>query len=160
MGNEKVRQLDSYLSNMDTLFKGLYETFQKQKLLKRGELKAIPGIYVFYNGTEPIYVGRADNIKLRIQYHTRPSSGSQSATFAFNLAKLEFDEKIKESKLGREDIMKLEGFSERFTKHKEDLHASSIRCIEIKNDIIQTMFEPYLALKLGTYPHNNTFENH
>jgi len=146
----KVNQATSYLFDMDILFKELYEGFKKQKLLKRAELKPIPGIYVFYNDEKPIYVGRANNIKLRIQYHTRPSSGSESASFAFNLTKLEFEEKINESKIGRDAIMKLEGFSDRFTKHKEDLHASRIRCIEIENDIIQTMFEPYLALKLGT----------
>jgi len=34
------------------------------------------------------------------------------------------------------------------------------RCIYLENDILQTMFEPYLAFKLETYPINNTFENH
>lgn len=157
---EKLSQINSRLPIMDKLFIDLYETFIAQPMVTKENVPRIPGIYVFYKDEQPIYVGRANNIRERIYRHTRPSSSDQSANFAFNLAKLEFDEKIKESKIGRKAIMKLPDFFDKFTQFKIELSASSIRCIEIENDIIQTMFEPYLALKLGTYPVNNNFDNH
>jgi hypothetical protein len=151
---------DSYQNNMDMLFADLYNEFKEQKTVNRENLPTFGGIYVFYQNEIPIYVGRADNIRKRIQLHTRPSSGSESANFAFNLAKLDFIEKLSETKIGRKELMKDEDFIKAFSGHKEMLFASSIKCIRVDNDIIQTMFEPYLALKLGTYPKNNSFKNH
>jgi hypothetical protein len=151
---------DSYQNNMDMLFADLYNEFKEQKTVNRENLPTFGGIYVFYQNEIPIYVGRADNIRKRIQLHTRPSSGSESANFAFNLAKLDFIEKLSETKVGRKELMKDEDFIKAFSGHKEMLFASSIKCIRVDNDIIQTMFEPYLALKLGTYPKNNSFKNH
>jgi len=155
-----MQNIDAYLENMDTLFLELYREFQKQPTVARDNLPPFGGIYVFYQNERPIYVGRADNIRKRIQLHTRPSSGSESANFAFNLAKLDFIEKLSETKFGRKELMKDEDFIKAFSGHKEMLFASTIKCIRVDNDIIQTMFEPYLALKLGTYPKNNCFKNH
>ena len=45
------------------------------------------GIYVFYENNEPLYVGRSDNIRRRIQMHSRPSSPAGSANFAFILTR-------------------------------------------------------------------------
>ena len=116
-----------------------------------------PGIYVFYNEfDQPIYVGGTDNIRTRIQHHTREGSKHGSATFAFNLAKKDYGE-IKKS---RNELDKDEKFIELLLNHKKKLHQYNIRYIEIRNDVLQTMVEPYLAYKLGTYPDNNTFENH
>jgi hypothetical protein len=159
-GLSKVEQVFPYIAAMDALFKDMLQMFQDQPFVTRNELPSYAGIYVFYRDGLPIYVGRADNIRRRIQGHTRASSGSESANFAFNLAKLELFEKVSESKLGRKQLMTMPGFRDIFSKHKADLHASQLRCVQIENDIIQTMFEPYLAIKLGTYPHNNIFDNH
>ena len=157
---EKIVEVSPYLSFMDVLFNELFEKFQSQPMLDRQNLPQFAGIYVFYENEEPIYVGRANNIKKRISGHTLPSSGHNSANFAFNLARLEFEESLSESKKGRETLMENPNFFVKFSKFKKQLFASKIKCIEIQNDIIQTMFEPYLALKLGTYPINNNFDNH
>ena len=156
---EKLEQLKPYQKEMDSLFQELYEEFEKSVLLKRTELPTCRGIYVFYENGKPIYVGRANNIRKRIQWHTRESSGSESASFAFNLAKKEY---AKESEINkkRKELMQIEEFIEIFRKHKLNLKNIELKCIPIENDILQTMFEPYLAFKLGTYPINNTFENH
>ncbi|WP_026705277.1 GIY-YIG nuclease family protein [Flavobacterium soli] len=156
---EKLEQVKPYLAEMDSLFKELYDEFNNSDLVKRNELPTYRGIYVFYEKGKPIYVGRANNIRKRIQWHTRKSSGSESASFAFNLAKIEYVKNGKISKK-RKELMQIEEFIEIFTKHKLKLINIEFKFIAIQNDILQTMFEPYLALKLGTYPINNTFENH
>ncbi len=156
---EKLQQLEPYLIPMDFLFKDLFEKFTQSALVKRNRLPTYAGIYVIYENELPIYVGRANNIRRRIQWHTRESSGSESASFAFNLAKLEYV-KNNEIKKRRKELMQIEEFIEIFKKHKLNLTNLEFRCIQVENDILQTMFEPYLALKLGTYPINNTFENH
>ncbi|MDN3673264.1 GIY-YIG nuclease family protein [Flavobacterium branchiarum] len=155
---EKLNQLKSYEIEMDSLFRDLYEEFNTTPFLKRVDLPKVRGIYVFYENREPIYVGRTNNIRSRIQLHTRKSSGSESASFAFNLAKKEYPKNEKPMK--RKEFMQIDEFKEIFIKHKLNLSNIEYRCIAVENDILQTMFEPYLAFKLGTYPANNTFENH
>ena len=157
---QKLNQIKDLIPEMDKLFKTLYRKFLAAPILSRDSIPKTPGVYAFYKNGKPIYVGRANNIKKRIYGHTRPSSGHYSANFAFNLAKLELTERLSESKIGRKALMEDEDFVKRFFKFKSELFASNIRCIEIENDIIQTMFEPYLALKLNTYPVNNNFDNH
>lgn len=155
---EKIEQLKPYGEKMDSLFKELYNEFISSDFKTRSELPTYRGVYAFYKNKNPIYVGRSNNIKKRIHWHTRESSGSESASFAFNLAKKDY----RESKIAktRKELMQIEEFVEIFKAHKINLRNIEFRCIEIQNDILQTMFEPYLALKLKTYPTNNTFENH
>src|SRR5689334_7826046 len=50
------------------------------------QLRDVPGIYSFWERDEPLYIGRTNTIRTRIQSHTRPGSGHNSATFAFLLA--------------------------------------------------------------------------
>lgn len=157
---EKFEHAQKHLSKMDVLFKDLYEEFEKSSPVKKDNLPKYRGIYVFYQNGQPIYVGRANNIRNRIQWHTRKSSGSESASFAFNLAKMEFEKQDSASKKKRAELMAISEFKDIFDNHKLKLSECEIKCVEIENDILQTMFEPYLALKLGTYPINNTFENH
>ncbi len=155
---ELLNEIKPHADKMDDLFLGLYEKLKNSKPLMRDELpKSASGIYVFFNELdEPIYVGRTDDIRSRIQHHTRDGSKSGSATFAFNLAKREFGETNKSRKELDED----EKFIKIFLSHKQTLQKYSIRYLELRNDILQTMIEPYLAYKFGTYPFNNTFENH
>lgn len=158
--NEKLSEVKPYLKPMDNLFFQLYKKFLSQPLLNRLDLPSFGGIYAFYENARPIYVGRADNIKKRISGHCLPGSSHNSANFAFNLARIEFEEKLTESIAGRKALIEHPDFGDTFSKFKKQLSASKIRCIKIQNDIIQTMFEPYLALKLKTYPINNNFDNH
>lgn len=156
---EKILQVKQYEKEMDLLFKNLYEEFNKAVFVSRNQLPVYSGIYVFYENGKPIYVGRSNNIRNRIQWHTRESSGSESASFAFNLAKMDYSKKAEINK-SRKELMQIEEFLEIFRAHKLNLATIDFKCVEVENDILQTMFEPYLAFKLKTYPINNTFENH
>lgn len=152
-----IKEIENDFTNF---FMSKYNEIIKSKLLKRDELPKKSGIYIFYeidnNNEIPIYVGRTNKIRDRIQYHTRMSSQSDSASFAFILAKSKFGE----TNLTRKELEKVQKFIEIFNEQKKRLNKCMFRCIEMENDILQTMFEPYLAYKLGTYPINNTFENH
>lgn len=156
--SEKRQLIKPFEAKMDSLFKIYLSEIENSGFLDRGNLPIYGGVYVFYKNSKPIYVGRADNIRKRIQWHTRKSSGSESASFAFNLAKNDYNKG--EFKKTRKELMEIEEFIEIFENHKLNLHDCVFKCIKIENDIMQTMFEPYLAYKLGTYPVNNTFENH
>ena len=47
-----------------------------------------------------------------------------------------------------------------FDKQKERVKDMYLKYIIVEHDILQTMLEPYLAYKLGTYPEYNKFETH
>lgn len=156
---DKLKQLNPYLPKMDLLFSDLILEFNKSELYTKKNLPSYSGIYVFYEENRPIYVGRANNIRKRVQWHTRKSSSSESASFAFNLSKIEFGKKSEITKK-RKELMQITEFLEIFEKHKYNLSLLQFKCVEIQNDVLQLMFEAYLAVKLETYPINNTFENH
>lgn len=61
------------------------------ELRSRDNLRGIPqrGVYVLYEESRPIYVGRSNRLGDRLLEHGRPSSTHNSAPFAFNLAKEE-----------------------------------------------------------------------
>ena len=61
---------------------------KNKPLLAKDELWGIPqkGVYVFYENNKALYVGRSNNLKLRIQQHGRKSSTHNQAQLAFNIA--------------------------------------------------------------------------
>ena len=64
------------------------------------------GMYVFYEDDKPMYVGRSDKLRKRILAHGRPKSGHTSATFAFILAKEEFELACPDCKLESDRLAK------------------------------------------------------
>jgi len=163
----KKTELQPYEAGLDKLFIEYYEKLEKAELYKLSELPkgVLPqngGLYVFYEGTEkPIYVGRTKNIRQRIQLHTRDSSKSESASFTFILAKIEYKLISKEvKKQTRKVLMDNIEFIPIFTKQKERVKNMHLKFILEEHDILQTMLEPYFAYKLKTYPDYNTFETH
>ena len=65
------------------------KTLTKDPPVPPSELKNISkkGMYVFYENGKAVYVGRAKNFRQRFGQHRRKSSGQESATFAFKIAK-------------------------------------------------------------------------
>ena len=111
------------------------------------------GIYVFYENEIPLYVGRTGRkgrFKTRLLEHGRPSSGHNTATFAFLIAK----EKAREHKIDLEksrDILEKDSeFKKLFLEAKERVSNMKIKVIEIDEPITQTLFEVYAALELET----------
>lgn len=164
---KKIIQFDPYVTHLDILFKDFMEKFQQSELLKisdlgKGALPTNGGIYVFYeNVDKAIYVGRTKNIRQRIQMHTRNSSDHYSASFTFNLAKMQYRLFVpEEKKLTRNDLMNDLAFIPIFNEQKFRVKNMHIKFFVEEHDILQTMLEPYFAFKLKTYPEFNTFETH
>jgi len=138
-------------------FPALFEELEKSPSCQRLEIpqNLTQGIYVFYENGEPQYVGRCGRkgrLKKRILEHSRPSSGHNTATFAFLIAKEELDKR--DPTLSRIDIEKTPEFHEA----KQKIALMQIKYLEIEDPITQTLFEVYAALELGT-PYNN-WETH
>ena len=115
------------------------------------------GIYVLYEHDKPMYVGRSDNLASRLLEHGQPSGGSETATFAFNIAKEGFPDS---KSISRKDLQKDTEFQHRFQSAKERVREMDVRVVEVKDPIEQTILEVYAHLELETDPRFNSFENH
>ncbi len=123
-----------------------------------------PGIYVLYEDDTPMYAGRSDHLKDRLLNHGRPSSGSESASFAFILAKEDFEKTelkaaaLKGQPRSRKELQNAPEFEPLFDAAKERVKKMSIRAVGIQDPIEQTIFEVYAHLQLRT-PYND-FNTH
>ena len=131
----------------------MYNMADRQAL--RRKLLASKGIYVLYELGRPMYVGRSDNLANRLLEHGRPSGGSETATFAFNIAKQEFPGS---TSMVRKDLQKDKEFQLLFDAAKERVRRMELRIVGVADPIEQTIFEVYAHLELQT-PFNS-FENH
>ncbi len=122
-------------------------------------LPANEGIYVFYEGDKPMYVGRSDRLRARLLQHGRASSRHGSAPFAFNIARKKFRATRPDSdSMSRSVLEQDSDFAPLFREAKQRVRRMGIRVVGIEDPIEQTIFEVYAHLKLGT-PFNS-FENH
>ena len=138
----------------------LLEQLVSSAALDRSKSRRLPkrGTYVFYEGGKALYVGRSNRMKDRILEHGRPSSHRYSATFAFRLAKEAAKQKgIDLGKTGAQ-LEEDAAFVDLFSQARERVSGMSVRAVEIKGAIGQTLFEVYAALELKT-PHND-FDSH
>ena len=117
------------------------------------------GIYVFFENGDPLYVGRSNRMKKRIKEHGWKSSTHHSAQFAFNLAKKAAEEIGIDIGRRRDELKKDATFARLFIEAKERISRMSIRVVEINDPIIQTNFEVYSSLALGTTQYKD-FDTH
>lgn len=131
----------------------LLKALKSQTSLTRDNLTDVPsqGIYVFYESGKPIYIGRSNRTKQRIQEHGRPSSMHNSATFAFRLAKEEMASRKDILKgITRRELETAPGFDRAFYEAKARVAEMKIRVIEIDDQVTQALFEIYASVKLNT----------
>jgi hypothetical protein len=113
---------------------------------------------VFYENGKPIYVGRSKNLRQRFRQHRHQSSGHNSATFAFMIARLDAEKEGVNIKRTREDLQNDPVFSPIFSKTKKRVSEMLIRVLPMDDPIEQTLFEVYAALELNT--EYNNWETH
>ena len=153
----------SYFKKIEQVEK-LFLVLRKMELVnERNEfnkitLPEIPGIYVFYEGKKPLYVGRTNSIKKRIGLHR--STDYRCATFALKLAK----EKAKAKNMGIEKfknnglLIKDPEFKKIYELMRKRISKMRIKYVEVKDSITQHLLEPYVHIILKT-PYND-FDNH
>ena len=110
----------------------------------------VKGVYCFYEDGKALYVGRTRNIRKRVLQHRRLRGRHNSAAFAFNIAKRDFEEDHQRKSLSRVELSKNPTFDRLFTQAKERVRKMSVRYVEINDPIEQTVFEVYAHMKLGT----------
>lgn len=118
------------------------------------------GIYLFSEGDKPLYVGRTNSLRQRLQQHCRPGSGHNSAPFAFRLAR-EARNVIKatyKAEGSRDQLVKEAEFATAFTAAKTRLRDMNIRVVEESDPLRQALLEMYVAVALEA-PYND-FDNH
>jgi excinuclease UvrABC nuclease subunit len=151
------RQFLSYVNKLPKLIKKL----KKSELINRTNLSHVPkkGVYVFYSDGRPAYVGRSNDMKARIQKHSRPSSGHNSATFAFLLAKEKADELGINTKMERKVLEKELSFQPLYYEAKIKVSNMPVRVVDIDDQVLQALFEVYASLELKTTKYND-FSTH
>jgi hypothetical protein len=141
---------------------GYMKKLNDSEFYDRGESQNFPdrGIYVFFENGKPLYVGRTDRMKERLMEHGRRSSGHNSATFAFILAKKDVENKSLKINLQQErGVLELDpAFKPVYDEMKDRVSKMQIKVVEVEDPVEQTFFEVYAALELET-PHN-VWENH
>jgi len=117
------------------------------------------GVYLFSDGEQHLYVGRTNTIKERLQNHCRPSSGHNSATFAFKLARkiTGMTKATYQAQGSRSELEEHPVFSPVFIQQKQLVRGMSVRFVSEPEAIRQALLEMYVAVSLGT-PHND-FDN-
>lgn len=152
------QEFQSYVDELPILFEELI----KKPLLAIKDHKDVPkmGIYVFYENGEPLYVGRTNRMKTRIQEHARPSSPYNSASFAFLIAKKEAANKGINIKRPSKDLVNNSEFDKIHKETKGRVSNMLVRFIEIKDQVSQTLFEVYASIELKTVHKFNKFDNH
>ena len=121
----------------------------------RNTLPASKGVYVLYEHGRPMYVGRSDKLADRLLEHGQPSGESETATFAFNIAKEGFPGS---ASMSRKGLQKVAQFKILFTAAKDQVRKMEVRVVGIQDPIEQAIFEIYAHMKLDT--RYNSFENH
>ena len=150
--------MNSEFKNIMDELPALMERLKKSTPFMKYDLKPTlsQGIYVFYEGDRPMYVGRSGRegrFKQRIMEHSRPRSGHNTATFAFLIAKKDAENTGIDLNKSRDDLQGDSDFEPLYTKAKERVSKMQARVIEIPDSITQTLFEVYAALELKT-PYN------
>ena len=149
-----VEKMPTYMERLEGCEPIRMFTKGERDLLRR-RIPDNVGIYVLYENGEPVYVGRSDKLADRLLSHGRPSSGSESATFAFNLARSECP---LYAAMSRQDLLRDAVFRRGFDSAKERVRRMEVRVVSLADPIEQTIFEVYAHLQLDT-PFNS-FENH
>ena len=119
-----------------------------------------PGIYLFSEGAQHLYVGRTSNLRNRLRAHCSSGSTHASAAFAFRIARA-VTGNLKATyrpEGSRASLAADPKFAAAFTAAKERLAAMDIRYVEESDPVRQTLLEVYAAVILRT-PYND-FENH
>jgi len=118
------------------------------------------GVYLFSERERPLYAGRSNRIRQRLQEHCRPSSTHNIAPFAFLLAR-EATGKTRASYTPSGSRRELEAdpvFREAFAQAKKRVAGMQVRYVEEPDSMRQALLEMYVAVALNT-PYNS-FETH
>jgi hypothetical protein len=118
------------------------------------------GVYLFSEQGAPLYVGRTNRMRPRLQEHCRPSSPHGSAPFAFKLAR-EATGRTEASYVSSGSRAQLEQdpeFKVAFERAKQRIGGMEVRFVEEADPLRQGLLEIYVAFTSGAK--YNDFDTH
>jgi len=116
------------------------------------------GIYLFSEGGRPLYVGRTNKLRKRLQCHTRDNHNQ--ATFAFLLARRETG-RLKASykpEGSRTALLSEPAFRAAFDAARRRITEMDVQFVEEPDPVKQTILEVFAAFQ--TQAEFNDFDNH
>ncbi|MEE8344890.1 MAG: GIY-YIG nuclease family protein [Woeseiaceae bacterium] len=116
------------------------------------------GIYLFSEKEKPLYVGRTNTLRTRLQQHTR--NNENQATFAFLLARHETG-RLQASyrpEGSRKDLLRNHEFRDAFDRARERIRNMDVQWVEEVDPTTQAILEIYSAHE--TEAVYNSFDNH
>lgn len=119
------------------------------------------GVYLFTQGEDHRYVGRAKNLNRRFGQHVAPKSPHNQAAFAFNLAKRAAEADGLDVNRTRKALAADPQFDDDyFVPAKREVREMEFRFVLLNDDSLSTIFEVFAALLLGTEGDFNLFATH
>ena len=112
------------------------------------------GIYVFYEDGKPLYVGRSNNLRARINGHGASSGTQYGATFAFKLLKDKIGPDACKGKTRKQIQAE---YPEEYRSQRGRVARMDVRVVGVPCQVEQAIFEIYSILQLGTTPKYNEF---
>ena len=168
--DEVVKKMSDYLRMLkECPFIGMDSTRERRdlraELLRSAYIKVIKGrkprtgagIYVLYEREKAMYAGRTYHLPERLLEHGN-KGGSETATFAFLLAREKYLRLYPDKGLTRAELTKVNEFDSLFEAARKRVRKMKVKAVGIDDPIEQTLFEVYAHLVLGT--RYNSFDNH
>jgi len=148
---------DQVITDVKKKFVELCEN-PKHKIIHLPKTMPEAGIYLFSENGTSLYVGRTNNLRKRLQYHTR--NNHNQATFAFLLARHETG-KLKASyqpRGSRQDLLSDPVFRTAFDDARQRIKTMNVQWVAEADPIRQTILEVFAAFQ--TNAKYNDFDNH
>lgn len=126
---------------------------------KHEQVPDLPGIYLFSEGPNAMYVGNTRKLRTRLRQHTSPKSNEASASFAYRLTMQAAESQGIELTGTRKQKAQNPDFAGLFQAQRERVADMDVQFIELEDPIQRTLFEVFVAEALGLEEFND-FETH
>jgi hypothetical protein len=150
-GADEFRQI---LDDLQPLLARLTES-PKFKLADHPSIPRAPGIFLFSEGPNPIYVGQSRNLNQSLGQYTASSSDENSAPLAFHLALREAGAQGHDITGARGEIEARPEFDVLFADARRRVAEMHVQVVEVGDSVTRTIFEVYAARILGTDEFNS-----
>ena len=139
--NSMTDRLDEHVSAMGR---------SKSPVADWRQLPRSPGLYVFYEDGRPLYVGRSNNLRNRVQRHRTGAHNTAAFAVGMTRRRLRVERRTEEEKGDYGD--------EVFREAKERIKGMEMGTVKVECPIEQAALEMYAHMRLKT-PYND-FDNH
>jgi hypothetical protein len=140
--NPTFKELTSQVPALFTALKGSPAFIDKGTASQKGK----SGVYAFFDGESPVYVGRTRHLQRRLRGHITRSH--YTATFAFKQARQILKAPVTYKAEGsRKSLMDDHTFRTELVKQIDRTKKMSVRFVEVNEPVLQYLLELYACLE-------------